>query len=85
MEYFANDIMKNIIIYVNTTNNRIKVEMKYYANDIMGRRKYVSIYGESSVKMEKEHNGDDIPHAKNRLWTATMDSRFCRCRRHILR
>ena len=27
--------MKNIIIYVNTINNKMKVEMKYYTNDIM--------------------------------------------------
>ena len=35
MEYFINDIMTNIIIYVNTTNNRIQVEMEYYTNNIM--------------------------------------------------
>ena len=40
MEYFVDNMMKNIIIYVNTTNNRIKVEMKHYANNTMGRRKY---------------------------------------------
>ena len=39
MEYFVDDIMKHIIIYVTTTNNRIKVEMKYYTNNIMSRRK----------------------------------------------
>ena len=77
--------MRNIIIYVNTTNNRMKVEMKYYANDIMGRRNKISIYSELSAKIEKEHDGDDTPHDKNRLWTAAMDSRFCRWYRHILR
>ena len=35
MEYFVDDMMKNINMYVNTTNKRIKVEMKYYTYDIM--------------------------------------------------
>ena len=66
--------MNNVIIYDNTTNNRIKVEMKYYVNYIMNSIIYC-VLDESKYESVLIHDLRKAP-ARNHFEHQWMDMEY---------